>query len=75
MTRFPDQPIQRPTTTPIVYVTERTRWEYKQIVRPFSENNLPSEEELNQLGNDSWELVATLNSSGFLYLYFKRLKD
>jgi hypothetical protein len=74
MTRFPDQPTQR-AATPIVYVTEKTRWEYKQVVRSLSENKFPSEEELNQLGKDGWELVTILSSSGFLYLYFKRLKD
>jgi hypothetical protein len=74
MTRFPDQPTQR-VAPPIVYVTEKTRWEYKQVVRSLSENKFPSEEELNRLGKDGWELVAILNSSGFLYLYFKRPKD
>jgi len=74
MTRFPDQPTQR-VAPPIVYVTEKTRWEYKQVVRSLSENKFPSEEELNLLGKDGWELVSILNSSGFLCLYFKRPKD
>src|SRR5262245_53115622 len=74
MTGFQDQPTQR-VAPPIVYVTEKTRWEYKQVVRSLSENKFPSEEELNRLGKDGWELVTILNSSGFLYLYFKRPKD
>ena len=74
MTRFPDQPPAGAAVPPIVYVTEKTVWQYKQITRNLSKENPPNEEELNQLGKDGWELVGILNNSGFAYLYFKRVK-
>src|SRR2546430_9461542 len=31
MSRFPDQPAPKPTVPPMVYVTAKTIWEYKQV--------------------------------------------
>ncbi len=75
MKRLPDQSTPRATATPIVYVREKTVWEYKRVTRDLLENNVPTEEELNQFGKDGWELVSILANSGSLHLYFKRLKD
>lgn len=71
---LPDQPKVGTIVPPIVYVTEKTVWEYKQITRNLSKDKIPTEEELNRLGKDGWELVGILNDSGFAYLYFKRVK-
>jgi hypothetical protein len=74
MSRFPDQPAPKPTAPPMVYVTEKTIWEYKQVTRELSEG-VPTEEQLNQFGKDGWELVSILSTSDRSYLYFKRMKD
>jgi hypothetical protein len=58
----------------MVYVTEKTIWEYKQVTRNLSKENIPSEEELNKLGKDGWELVCVLKDSPLAYFYFKRMK-
>jgi hypothetical protein len=74
MAKLPNQPATGATVPPVVYVTEKTIWEYKQVTRNLSTDTLPTEEELNRLGKDGWELVGILNNSGFAYLYFKRVK-
>jgi len=58
----------------MVYVTEKTIWEYKQVTRELSEG-APTEEQLNPFGKEGWELVSILNNSERYYLYFKRMKD
>jgi hypothetical protein len=59
--------------TPIVYVRDRTVWQYKVLSRdvPLS----PSEEELNALGKEGWELTAVLSQGAVTRFYFKRMKD
>jgi hypothetical protein len=72
---FPDQARRSSTEPPIVYVHEKTVWEYKLIHRNPHEQDLPSEQELNRLGKDGWELVSVVSRECFLQLYFKRIKN
>ena len=74
MASFPHQPLPRPKP-PMVYVTEKTVWEYKQVVRNLADSKIPTEDELNALGKDGWELVTVLANAGHLLLYFKRVKS
>ena len=59
--------------TPMVYVRDRTVWQYKVVTRdvPLS----PSEEELNTLGKEGWELTAVLSQGGVTHFYFKKMRD
>jgi hypothetical protein len=54
---------------PIVYVYEKQRWEYKVIVQ-----NAVSEEELNALGAEGWELVGVVALPETTQFYFKRAR-
>jgi hypothetical protein len=74
MATFPEQPAPRGAAPPIVYVSEKTVWQYKHITRNLSQGNIPNADELNQLGKESWELVSVFNHARALHMYFKRIK-
>ena len=48
------------------------KWEYKRLVGYFL-----TESELNEFGNEGWELIAVTYSdnSGMSHYYFKRPRD
>ena len=66
-------PPSAPPITPIVYVSERTVWQYKLLTRDLDKTL--SEEELNAYGKDGWELAAVLPQGNIVHFYFKRLKN
>jgi hypothetical protein len=70
---FSDQAQSGLVPSPIVYVEENPAWEYKQLVRNLAKEKAPSEDELNALGADGWELAGIFTDSPFVYFYFKRL--
>jgi Domain of unknown function (DUF4177) len=59
------------------------KWEYRIIRRMPGEPlfvggrtpKLDDPEELNELGNDGWELITIVRDSGYEILYFKRQKS
>ena len=71
---FPAQPDPAPMT-PIVYVKDKTVWQYKLLTRNLSKEEAPSEGGLNEIGKEGWELAGVFNDTPFVYFYFKRLKD
>jgi hypothetical protein len=69
---LPNPPSPAPTA-PMVYVHDRTVWQYRVISRDVAEQL--SEEELNTLGKEGWELTGLLTQGGVTHFYFKRVKD
>lgn len=60
---------------PLVYVREQLIWEYKHLVRNLEKEEALSEQELNNLGEDGWELAAAFSAASTAHYYFKRIKD
>ena len=59
---FPSSPAP---ITPMVYVKDKTVWQYKLLTRNLGKQEAPSEEEeLNTLGKDGWELVIASQAVG-----------
>jgi hypothetical protein len=76
--RLPDrlsEPEVPTPQSPLIYVKEELRWEYKRLERNLESESAPTEDDLNALGNEGWELVSTLAHKGQVYLYFKRLAE
>ena len=72
----PEEPMQPEQAHPsMVYVKEKLKWEYKQIARDLKKESLPSNDELNKLGADGWEMTGIAQNPPLIYYYFKRLKD
>jgi hypothetical protein len=69
----PREPQQQPVRPPMVYVEKQLKWEYKQIVRNLEKEKPLDEAELNQLGEESWELSGVAQQPPLAYFYFKRL--
>jgi len=57
-----------------VYVKAKTVWEYKMLARKLSKEEAPSEQELNRLGKEGWELAGVFTDSPIVHYYFKWLK-
>lgn len=72
---FPNQTPSGLIQPPIVYVKEELFWEYKQLIRNLAKEKAPTEDELNTLGADGWELAGVFTDSPFVYFYFKRLAE
>lgn len=54
----------------MVYVSESIQWEYRQL----SSDTPPTEEILNELGKEQWELCAVVASNEKFIAYLKREK-
>ena len=70
---FPEQPSAGAGQLPVIYVKEKPVWEYRRLVRNLSDEEAPTEAELNALGADSWELAGMFTREQVVYFYFKRL--
>jgi hypothetical protein len=67
----PPQPQQPPVPhiqTPMVYVYEKQQWEYRIIASAMTQ------EDLNSLGAEGWELVSVVAQPATTQFYFKRLR-
>ena len=53
-----------------LFVPVAPRWEYRELLRDPSA--LPTEPELNALGDEGWELVGIAPVEGRVGFYFKR---
>jgi hypothetical protein len=69
----PPEPSVPAPVTPIVYLRDKTVWQYKVLTCDLAQG--PNEDELNTLGKDGWELAAVLPHGGVAHFYFKRMKD
>lgn len=48
------------------------RWEYKQLIRDLMTEGLLTEDELDALGSDGWELASIVREDQRAHFYFKR---
>ena len=69
----PETPSSHTPITPMVYVRDKTVWQYKVLSRDLAQGS--NEEELNTLGKDGWELAAVVPHVGVAHFYFKRMKE
>ncbi len=58
--------------TPMVYLKERIVWQYRQVVRDLTLDDALSDEELDEIGAEGWELVSVVVYDGHMYWHFKR---
>lgn len=72
----PNEPKQpEPVNPPMIYIKESVKWEYKQITRDLKKEGPLSEEELNALGAEGWEMSGIAGQPPMAHFYFKRLVD
>ena len=55
----------------MVYVYDQPKWEYKTLLKS-SDSAPPTEQDLNAMGADGWELVGAVTLSRHVQLFFKR---
>jgi hypothetical protein len=72
---IPPRDPQQPVRPPMVYVEKESKWEYKQVIRDLEKESPLSEAELNQLGENGWEMSGVAQQPPMAYFYFKRLVE
>lgn len=73
--QLPDELDGAGTEPPMIYVAERTRWEYRVLGRPVGQDEQLSEHELNALGAAGWELTGVVSQPEAVRYIFKRPSD
>lgn len=63
---------QEPVRPPMIFIKKQLAWEYKQVVRNLDSERLLEEAELNQLGDEGWEMSGIAQQPPLTYYYFKR---
>jgi len=58
-----------------VYVYERQQWEYRIVMKRDGDEPIVSEDELNALGKEGWELVGVVLVHAAVQFVFKRTKS
>ena len=71
--QFPSQSDVPLIPAPMIYVNEAITWEYKRLARDLKKESALSEDDLNALGQDGWELAGAFADSKIAYYYFKRM--
>jgi len=78
ISEFPKHPVHDAplpaAQPPTVFVYEKMTWQYKVITKGAGENPL-TEDELNALGKDGWELVAAIPHATRTEFYLKRSRS
>lgn len=69
---LPRQPESETPQPPMVYVKEKAAWEYKQLIIDADTDQTPTEDELNKLGAEGWELVGVYTDPPHITFTFKR---
>ncbi len=69
---FPEPSPSELIQPPMIYVKIDPAWEYKQLVRNLAAEPALTEDDLNALGADGWELAGIFTDSPRVYFYFKR---
>lgn len=64
--------LQSEPQPPMVYVYDDLTWEYKFIPRNASHEWRISDQELNALGAEGWELAGIASVPNGVHFYFKR---
>lgn len=63
---------QEPVHPPMIFIRKQLVWEYKQIVRNLESETPLEEAELNELGEEGWEMSGIAQQASSTYYYFKR---
>jgi hypothetical protein len=70
---LPYPPAETPALPlPLISVGEKPTWEYKRVVRNLTREEVLTENDLNELGAEGWELAGIVAASPLAYFYLKR---
>jgi hypothetical protein len=69
----PQQPQPARVQPPTVFVYEKQEWEYKVVSKDAADARL-TEDDLNALGKDGWELVGVVPLPNGVQFYLKRVR-
>lgn len=70
----PQEPLEPNSPQPMIYLPVQQRWQYKIVTYPQTEASVPTEADLNTLGEQGWELTGVLPAGDSTHFYFKRLQ-
>jgi hypothetical protein len=67
-----EEPVAQ-ANVPMVWVREPVVWEYRRLERERGDHGALPVQELNELGEEGWELAGVLAVEERVYFYFKRV--